>query len=58
MLAQNSQQRNANSVRGGKFEVNANTETAIEVSRMNKKMQSLQTYIESLGFPKAKVKML
>ncbi|KAK0608037.1 hypothetical protein LWI29_024571 [Acer saccharum] len=58
MLAHNSQQRNANSVRGGKFVVNANTETAIEIYRMNKKMQSLTTYIESMGFPKASVKML
>ena len=58
MLAQNSQQRNANSVRGGRFEVNANTETAIEISRMNKKMESLTSYIESMGFPKAGVKIL
>ena len=58
MLAQNSQQRNANNVRGGRFDVNASTEIAIEISRMNKKMESLTSYIESMGFPKAKVKML
>ena len=42
MLAQNSQQRNANSIRGGKFDVSASTKNAIE----------------SMGFPKAGVKML
>ncbi|KAI9191999.1 hypothetical protein LWI28_016767 [Acer negundo] len=57
MLAQNSQQKNANSIRGGRFDVSANTETAIEISRMNKKIESLTSYIESMGFPKAGVKM-
>ena len=58
MLAQNSQQRNANSIRGGKFDVSASTETAIEISRINKKVESLTSHIESMGFPKAGVKML
>ena len=58
MLTQNSQQRNANSVQSGRFDVNANTETAIEISRMNKKMESLTSYIESIEFSKAGVKML
>ncbi|KAK0593918.1 hypothetical protein LWI29_013653 [Acer saccharum] len=38
--------------------MNANTETAIEISKMNKKLESLTSYIESMGFPKAGVKML
>ena len=38
--------------------MNAKKETAIEISRMNKKMESLTSYIESMGFPKAGVKML
>ena len=54
MIAQNSQQRNANSIRGGKFDVSANTETAIEISRINKKIESLTLHIESIGFPKAR----
>ena len=58
MLAQNSQQRNANIIRGEKFDVNARTETAIEISRINKKVKSLTSHIESMGFPKARVKML
>ncbi|KAK0596280.1 hypothetical protein LWI29_014319 [Acer saccharum] len=43
---------------GGRFDVSASMETAIEISRMNKKMESLTSYIESMGFPKARVKML
>ncbi|KAK0607663.1 hypothetical protein LWI29_018259 [Acer saccharum] len=38
--------------------MSANTETATEISRMNKKMESLTSYIESMGFPNAGVKML
>ena len=58
MLAQNSQQRNANSIRGGKFDVNASTETAIEISKINKRVETLTSHIESLGFQKAGVKLL
>ena len=58
MLAQNSQQRNANSIRGGKFDVNASTEAAIEISRINKKVETLTSHIESMGFLKAGVKLL
>ena len=58
MIAQNSQPRNVTSIRGGKFDVSASTETAIEISRINKKMKSLTSHIESIGFPKAGVKML
>ena len=58
MLAQTSQQRNANSIQGGKFDMIASTETAIEISRINKKVESLTSHIESMGFPKARVKML
>ena len=58
MLAQNSQQRNANSIQGGKFDVNVSTETAIEISRINKKVETLTSNIESKGFSKAGVKLL
>ena len=38
--------------------MSANTKTTIEISRMNKKMESLTSYIESMGFLKVGVKML
>ena len=38
--------------------MSASTETAIEISRINKKVESLTSHIESMGFPKVGVKML
>ena len=58
MLAQNSQHRHAHRIRGGKFDVNASTEAAIEISRINKKVETLTSHIESMGFQKAGVKLL
>ena len=38
--------------------MNASTEAAIEISRINKKVETLTSHIESMGFQKAGVKLL